>query len=259
MKEKKILKITITALAILLAVSLFLLGAALFFKNKEKQNESVATIKDNFILQKDESSDTQKSNSEDFLNGDSAQSASNSQFKNTTLLELYDKQPKDNTAFQIGNMFPGDSQTNYYRVRVSYSGKITVGYKATVKKGYEKLGEALKIRIKLINSGEILYDGYIREMPESLTYTSVSFNKTVDELNYEITAYLDTSVGNEYQNKTLIADFNWWAEETENLESSPKTGISADFLPFVIISLAAGLIFVFLLLARGRGKEKENG
>ena len=56
-------------------------------------------------------------------------------------------------------------------------------------------------------------------MPESL---SCKLNKT-QEVDYEITAWLDTSVGNEYQDQELIADFHWWLEDVKS-ESGGSSG-----------------------------------
>ena len=178
--------------------------------------------------------------------------------KKAATIELYNKQPEENTAFAVGNMFPGDSETKYFRVRVSYHDTITVHYKATVRPGYEKLAEVLKVRVKLLSTGETMYDGGIADMPESLTHKLASKKSITDELYYEITAYLDTSVGNDYQNKDLIADFKWWVEETENLEENPQTGATSDIL--LCAALAAGSLgmMILLLVVRRRKEDEEN-
>ena len=143
-------------------------------------------------------------------------------------------------------------------MRVSYHDKITVHYKATVRPGYEKLAEVLKVRVKLLSTGETMYDGLMRDMPESLTHKLASKKSTTDELYYEITAYLDTSVGNDYQNKDLIADFKWWVKETENLEENPQTGATSDIL--LCAALAAGSLgmMILLLVVRRRKEDEEN-
>ena len=156
-------------------------------------------------------------------------------------------------------MFPGDSETKYFRVRVSYHDKVTVHYKAAVRPGYEKLAEVLKVRVRLLTTGETMYDGGIANMPESLTYKLSSQGSTVGELYYEITAYLDTSVGNEYQSKDLIADFKWWVEETGNLDNSPKTGDTANILPWAVLAVCSGSVIIILLVTHKRRKEEENG
>lgn len=155
-------------------------------------------------------------------------------------------------------MFPGDSETKYFRVRVSYHDKVTVHYKATVRSGYEKLAEVLKVRVKLLSSGETMYEGLMRDMPESLTYNLASKETVTDELYYEITAYLDTSVGNEYQNKDLIADFQWWVEETGNLDS-PQTGDTLGILLWSVLAAGSLGMIILLVVVRRRKEEEENG
>ena len=184
--------------------------------------------------------------------------AATAEVKKAATIELYNKQPEENTAFAVGNMFPGDSETKYFRVRVSYHDKITVHYKATVRHGYEKLAEVLKVRVKLLSTGETMYDGLMQDMPESLTYTLSSPSTATDELYYEITAYLDTSVGNDYQNKDLIADFKWWVEETDNLDAPPKTGDTFNLLLWAVIAACSLSMTIFLLFMVRRRKEDEE-
>lgn len=134
-----------------------------------------------------------------------------------TELYLNRRSPDDSTPFDVGNMFPGDSFEKIYRVNVSYKGNVTVRFKADVELGYEKLSEVLKTRIVVQENGTkyLLYDGLMKDMPEYVGYNIYSASKVTEELTYYVTTYLDTSVGNEYQGKMLIADFRWWVPEEE--------------------------------------------
>ena len=58
-------------------------------------------------------------------------------------------------------------------------------------------------------------------MPEAVNHEMASRTQTTDELSYEITAYLDTSAENEYQNQRIEANFHWWIEEEGNLTGRP--------------------------------------
>ena len=173
-------------------------------------------------------------------------------------LSLSNKQDGENTAFRVENMFPGDAVTKYFRVQVSYRDTVTVRYSADVRQGYEKLAEVLKVRIKLLSSDLVLYDGLMKDMPESVEYKLSASGTATDELYYEITAYLDTSVGNDYQNKDLIADFRWWAEEAENLEPLPPTGDDTNIVPWACIAAISGLILLLLLFVIKRKEEEER-
>mgnify|MGYP004495443911 CR=1 FL=1 len=284
MENKKKVKIVIIVLAVLLGLSLLALGGTLVYNKLARSTPSTVTVPDNLITPDEDTvtngsdtsaadesgsqttdgsgTDTQDtSDTSDAGTRDSivaAPAVDAKEAKKAASIELYNKQPQENAPFKAGNMFPGDSETKYFRVRVSYHDKVTVHYKATVRSGYEKLAEVLKVRVKLLSSGETMYEGLMRDMPESLTYNLASKETVTDELYYEITAYLDTSVGNEYQNKDLIADFKWWVEETGNLDS-PQTGDTPGILLWSVLAVASLGMIILLIVVRRRKEEEENG
>ena len=274
MEQKKKIKIVIIVLACLLGLSLLALGGTLIYNKIANTTPATVTVPDNLITPdedttKPDSSDTEKPDSSDTQTPSSSAVASFSavtptqsttaEAKKAAAIELYNKQPEENTAFAVGNMFPGDSETKYFRVRVSYHDKITVHYKATARPGYEKLAEVLKIRVDLLSTGKTMYDGLMRDMPESLTHKLASKKSTTDELYYEITAYLDTSVGNDYQSKDLIADFKWWVEETGNLDDSPQTGDTSNILLWTVLAAGSLSMMILLLVVRRRKEGNANG
>lgn len=281
MENKKKIKIVIIVLAVLLGLSLLALGGTLVYNRLVKSAPSTVTVPDNLITPDEDTdadgietsaadgSDSQTANGSDTSAQDTsdtsehggvaaAQTSAAKEAKKAASVELYSKQPQENTPFKAGNMFPGDSETKYFRVRVSYHDKITVHYSADVRPGYEKLAEVLKVRVKLLSTGETMYEGLMRDMPESLTYNLASKESVTDELYYEITAYLDTSVGNEYQNKDLIADFKWWVEETGNLDS-PQTGDTHGILLWSVLAAGSLGMIILLVVVRRRKEEEENG
>lgn len=204
MEQKKKIRIIIIVLAILLGLSLLALGGTLIYNKIANATPATVTVPDNLITpdedttkpdnsdsQAPDSSDTEKPDSSDTQTPNSSTATSSSavpmqsttaEVKKAATVELYNKQPEENTPFQVGNMFPGDSETKYFRVRVSYHDTITVHYKATVRPGYEKLAEVLKVRIRLLSAGETMYDGLMRDMPESLTHKLASKKSATDEL-----------------------------------------------------------------------------
>ena len=259
MEQKKKIKIIIIVLAILLGLSLLALGGTLIYNKIANTTPATVTVPDNLITPDD---DTTKPDSGDTEKPESAETQTQSttaEAKKAATVELYNKQPEENTAFTVGNMFPGDSETKYFRVRVSFHDTITVHYKATVRPGYEKLAEVLKVRVNLLTTGETLYDGGIAAMPEGLTHKLASKKSTTDELYYEITAYLDTSVGNDYQNKDLLADFKWWVEETGNLDNSPQTGDASNILLWALLAAGSLSVMILLLVVLRRKEENANG
>ena len=274
MEQKKKIKIVIIILAILLGLSILALGGTLVYNKLANNTPATVTVPDNLITpdedttkpdsseinsQAPDSSDTQTpSRSADASSSAVPTQSTTAEAKKAATIELYNKQPEENTPFAVGNMFPGDVETKYFRVRVSYHDKITVHYKATVRPGYEKLAEVLKVRVNLLSTGETMYDGLMRDMPESLTHKLASKKSTTDELYYEITAYLDTSVGNDYQNKDLIADFKWWVEETVNLDYSPQTGDTSNILLWAALVAGSLSMIIILLIIRRRKEDEEN-
>ncbi len=189
-------------------------------------------------------------------------STSSAPAKKETKIELYGLQPEENTPFHVGNMFPGDSETKSFRVRVSYRDKVTVHFGVTVREGYEKLAEVMKVRITLPASGEVIYDGLMRDVPQSLNQ-DLSFNGyTASELQYQVTAYLETSVGNDYQNKDLIADLTWWVAEDEKPNLTPlpipNTGDPLTFVPVICTVLAAAAIILAIASRVRKGGERRG-
>lgn len=258
-KNKK-LKLLIIVLAILLAGSVAALVGTLLVNHFSEQEPATAVAADNIITPESEAAASDASSAQKSENG--AQTAptetpavpASAEAAKEEALTLRAGQAEENIPFHAVNLFPGDSETKYYRVQVSYKGDITVRYRAAVRPGYEKLAEVLRVRIRLLNTDSVLYDGLMRDMPSALPHTLYTDVRTQSELRYEITAYLDTSVGNAYQNRDLIADFYWWVEETDNL-APPQTGGVTHV--FIWLGIAVGSAAVLIVLGKRR-KEEEN-
>lgn len=169
-----------------------------------------------------------------------------------TDLQLYRRHPEENQPFQAVNMFPGDSVSKTYRLQVFYTDSITVHFRADVRPGYEKLAEVLKCRVAL--DGREVYDGLMAQMPESIQSTMKTPEK---EMEYQITAYLDTSVGNAYMAKELLADFRWWVEKQDQGGlTPPKTGDRFPLLPTALVMGCSGALLLFFVR---RKKEEPDG
>lgn len=284
--KNKRLSIVIVVLAILLAVSSAALAGTVIIRHFSHPDNASVVIPDNIIAPDSHNSSATESgslvptgllnstsgdtNSPDSLDQsetsrvsvnapESAESetteAASLNGTKASVLTLHNKQPEDNRPFQTDNMFPGDCETKYYCIRASYKDNIIVRCRTDIRPGYEKLAEVLKVKIRLLGTDEILYDGLMRDMPKSLDHALYTNESTQSELYYEITAYLSTSVGNEYMDKDLIADFRWWVEETDHLDS-PQTGDTSNI--YLWSCLAAGSLVFLLILLRKRRKEAAN-
>lgn len=247
MSQKKRLKIVIIILSVLLGITLLTLSALEIYRHLSPKPTGLTTVSDNAIGSKPVTSGENDSNKDDNKNN-----------KNELPdLELYNKNPGDNLPFKVSNMFPGDSVKKTFRVSVYYKDTITVRYRADIRQGYEKLAEVLQTRIVLKNTNKVLYEGLMRDMPQSLNHSLQTTEVTRTHLEYEISVWLDTSVGNDYQEKALIADFLWWVGETDNLAPAPETGESSYIRVWVTVA-ACSIFAIFLLLIVFRRKKEEE-
>ena len=138
-------------------------------------------------------------------------------------LSLNRRNSEENMRFQAENMLPGDTLTGIYRIETSFQDKevSTLHFGVVLQDGSEKLAEVLQLKVALTApEAKVLYEGAFDQMPQSLDYVIDSEAEVV----YEISASLDTSVGNEYQGKKLVADFVWWADAEEIPTTDPNEG-----------------------------------
>ena len=223
MHVKNKLNMVIVILSILLLIVLLLLAGTLIYRHFSMSQSPTVTIPNNMIT---------------------------SDIENTR-------------PFKVENMFPGDIETECYCVRISHNGDVILRFRAEILPGYEKLAEVLKCKVVLQDTEEVLYDGLMRDMPDSVNYTLVTQTSTVSEVLFEISAYLDTSVGNEYMNMSLIADLHWWIEETDELENPEGNRDGSDLGDFgvylwIFMIIALLLLLILLLKKRRRGGRTDE-
>ena len=248
-------------LSIFLIISIFSLSAIPLYNHFNTSKEKTTVVPSNLVSAKSDYI------SEKFSNQDSEQEnivensisfaapVNNQSQVNADVLYLHSKSESDNSPFQVENMFPGDKITKYYCVRVSHNNTVTVRYHADIKNGYEKLSEVLKCKVVLLTTGEALYDGLMKDMPKSLDYKIDTDSSVVSEAYYEITVYLDTSVGNDYQLQGLSADFRWWVEEIGNLDA-PETGDENSVKILVaLVAMSGSMLLLIILLSK---KERRR-
>lgn len=259
-QKLKKLRIVIIVLAALLAVSLAVLAVTVIRASAHGDSATVS-IPGNITSGSAhaETAAYRTSTKPDGSRTQNAVSLSASGQARRVTLSLYRKQPEDNTPFNVVNMLPGDAVTQNYNVRVSHSGDVTVRFRAIIRPGYEKLAEVLMLRVKLLNTGETLYDGLMRDMPRSVNHKLTASGSTTSDLEYELTAYLDTSVGNDYQNQELVADFHWWVEGKEQSHlDSPKTGDDSRIVIFTVAAAAASIAVIILPVWRRREARRHG-
>lgn len=128
------------------------------------------------------------------------------------------------------NMFPGDSISKTYSINVAHNYKNQLLFEIDVHDDpeYQKLAEVLKVKISI--NGQEYYDGFLADCGEIYTYlNSYDYYKAInDTVEYTITVYLDTSVGNDYMQKTLVCDYKWTLLENGTIEELPDILIPID-------------------------------
>lgn len=263
-RNGKTLPMLIAVLAVLLILSVLALGWRLSHRNVAPSAEAP----DNRIGQttlaanEEDSSPQAQEPTAEMATAETVQSAvssavsapesvgtgvSSASQKNAQNISLYHRHAGDGTPFSVGNMFPGDAETQYYCIRVSHQSAVTLRFRASVQSGYDKLAEVLRVRVTLPDSGAVLYDGLMRDMPESV---NVAMAAGTDEVYYQISAYLDTSVGNSYMDLPLKADFNWWVEENDGEMLAPRTADLAQIALAAAAGVAACIVLVTVLVKR---------
>ncbi len=293
MKQKSKVKMAIVLLSVLLVLSLLALGGTLVYRVARDSHSVTVSVPENMIHSDSNSEISLESDLPDDAAGGfgSTTSTENAETKNSgqkspihkntsayvksdtsksrekaVVISLYQNHEGDNQPFQVGNMFPGDAETKYYCVKISHNGTVTVNYRADIRSGYEKLAEVLKCRIVLLTTGETLYNGLMRDMPESIEHSVKAGKGNQSELYYGITAYLDTSVGNDYQNRDLIADFCWWVNNTESGGSADSVSASGTLMPpgtgdaaslWLYAAAASGSLLLILFLCKKCRKGEE--
>ena len=254
---KKKARLLIIVLSCLLAAALSALAVLIVINITHSGSKSAeVTVKNNYINKSAESGRITYAGS--FVKPGFADVLQKSSTDSITLT-LNSRNSDESVPFRVTNMFPGDVETKVFRVGVSYKNSVTVHYKAAVRQGYEKLAEVLKCKIVMKDSGTVLYDGLMKDMPEAMDYKLPTVTQNTEtELVYEISGYLETSVGNDYQEKDLIADFKWWVSDSENKNlNPPKTGDTTMTLLWAAIIGAAAMLLVVLVMVIVKKRRRE--
>lgn len=197
--------------------------------------------------------------------------------EDTAVLELFERQPRDNERFSVSDMLPGDSITNHFCVKAYHDKDIEVFFRADITEETKALGDVLRLRVVESGGGEIVADAPFREI-DGREFSQI-IKKAGGEsiLYYEITAYLDTSVGNEFQNASLEADFSWYVKDDGGSAGqkpggegsddgaagssglTAKTGDTMNLALVAVMLLSALALAVIILVSRKREGENETG
>ena len=216
--------------------------------SKEMTTDSIERSERKILLhQTSQNGETQKATLPDI---------SEEEKKNAKPLYFHTKHTEDNQAFHVQNMFPGDQEVSHYCVQISHKGPVILCFHTEIQPGYEILANVMKCRIELPESGEVLYDGLMKDMPDAIETPFYTKEKTISEAYYKIIAYLDTSVDNQYMNQDLAADFTWWIKETEPLCDVNTSDTDSLFLYGIIL---VGAFLTIICLNQRRKRVRVDG
>ncbi len=189
-------------------------------------------------------------------NTDNNSHSANTQNKAATI-DLHKNQPSDNEKFTVENMFPGDTETKYFAVKVNHHSDVIVYFKAEVTEQTKQLADVLHIKVTHLDSDKVIYEGTFAEMSSDGYGVSYETTQSTESVAYyKIEVSLPTYTGNEYQAAKLMADFDWFVKDTGPLDN-PQTGDNSNIALWVIIMCSSFAIILILLFGKRREKERE--
>ena len=176
MTRNKLIKFTTVLLSVLLGISIISLAGTLIYNYFFNDTPTSVVVPDNYINDKTTSQAPDESESENDTTEQKADgvkeelSAPNDETKNednnvgvtnslpvttvaatneteedvmATAIYLHSKNVGDNEPFNLQNMFPGDSETKYFCVKVYHNREVSVKYRVDIRKGYESSPKCL--------------------------------------------------------------------------------------------------------------------
>ena len=276
-KENKGLNTLIKILAIILLIALLALTAIKIYKalnvGGNETGNTTDVIGGNQIGNND-NTDNDNNQIDDNTDKDNTNKNTNTNDGTTgklittgdaSAVDFYEMHYSYNESFSIHNMFPGDGFTKGYAVSIHHIGPIDVNFYVDVLDGYEKLANALMVRMTY--NGSVIHTGKLIDFDYTARINSST--ETTDILDYQVEVYLPTSVTEEYANLDCFADFLWRADEVIDEEGNEgklvpvvNTGVSGVihkvvnnnwiFYPFMMVILLA----IYLLSRRNRHEDR---
>lgn len=203
-------------------------------------------------------------------------------------LELYKEHSSDNEAFDVSNMVPGDKVSRNFTVRVHHNEALKVFFDAEVTQQTKSLGDVLQVSVTDQNTGKVLCQGTFNEINKKEFEIPVDkSSKGTTDLSYQVDAWLDTSVGNPYQEALLKANLKWYVKDsgdnTNPSDNKPqgtnsgkkhskptkhgnsdngltaRTGDTVNLVLWIVMGTCALALLVLLMKARQERTVVEGG
>lgn len=266
--KPKRLKIAIIILAVLLVLSTGGLAARYIYLAYFAPTQATVTVPDNLIGESSEPEENTDNSSQGETTApadkpganDTSSSSGNFQTDKPAakVLELYQGQPSDNQRFEVGNMFPGDTETKYFCLKVNHNKDIDLFFRADITEQTKNFGDVLHIKVTHLESGKELFDGAFSEINGREFSELLKANEEKSTIAYyQVDVSLDTSVGNEYQAARLTADFKWYVKDEGGL-TPPQTGDTTNLTLWIILAGSSFLLMLLLLVRRRKEGEQHE-
>lgn len=226
-EQKKIINVLI---ALLILSLLGLVGRYIYLNYMRDNGSSTVTVPENIIRDKDMTGsvievERKKSTSAGYAgdnsrNNGQSSSEGNSQRERAEapLIELDRSHLGYNEKFSAFGMLPGDTVTGYYCVKVYHDYDVKVYFETEVTGETKHLGDVLRVRVTELSGDKetTVAEGTFAEINGKSFPIQLKGNKgDFTRRYYRIDVFLDTSVGNPYQEAELTADFKWYVTDEE--------------------------------------------
>ena len=130
-------------------------------------------------------------------------------------LDLKTENEEENLPFDVEKMDKNSVELKMYRVIATYNSNFVLKYDMEIRSDeeFKKLAEIMNIKVEL-NNETLLYEGLLCDM-DVLELELKANEKTITEFLFNVTISLDSTFGEDYYGKTLMADMSWWIEEQD--------------------------------------------
>ena len=143
-------------------------------------------------------------------------------------------------------MLPGDSFINYYSVSVAHKKDIILYFNIDYSLD-NNLTDVLNLEITDIDNNAIVYNGKFNDFETVSFYLqNINEEKINTIVNFSIKYSLDTSVGNEYQNKEINFDYNWTVNDVDLLCNNHQIGFTGGIF-YIVSSIIVSVLLCFNL------------
>lgn len=257
-ETNKMKKVIIILIVLLLISGIGLAARYLYLKNlSDKPSTSTApgnTIGENVVSGENEEEVTTDGSGQAQASVNNGSNTSD-EVKEAIKLEFHQSKTDDNTKFEVMNMLPGDGVSKSFEINVYHNSDIELFFAADVTDQTKDLADVLNIKIIREDTGSVLLNKpFAFADGEEVFQLLKAEDDEQTTVRFRIDVSLDKSVGNEYQNALLKADFKWYVKDDGSLVKPPKTGDKTDIILWILIADIA-IMLSLAIVYKKKGRE----